>query len=487
MAKLRLEPLDKEELLQIHYASLRILGKVGVLVEHDEALKMLKDLGAEVNSKRIVKIPEHLVKETLKKTPSTFTLYGRDSKHKVLFEPWRTYFDVGSSGRYYMDWKTGEVRVARSEDLAIIARVSDALEHTHLVSTSVIPSDAPEVIADRYRMYIVAKNSSKPIDTGVFTIEGVPDAVKIMAAVIGEENVSKKPYMIFAACPSPPLKWSKLTVQTLIDCAKYRIPAHIIPMPQTALTAPPTIAGALVQANAEFLVGVVIAQFTRPGAPLVYSDSPNVFDLRYASLSLSNVEVALISASFAQLARFYGLPSGSYVMVSDAKVVDAQAFLETAIGASIATYAGLNTAIGNGMLLEENCISPIKIVVDDEISGMVLRAFRGIEVTDETLVEEMIENVGPGGNYLRQKKIKNLYLRDHYLPKILDRETWSSWKARGSKDLITRAREKVEEILKKHEPEPLPPDVEKDLDKTFLEIMRRYSLEQQKLPLGPNV
>jgi len=482
MARPRLEVLSREEVEKIHVASLNVLSRVGVRIDHENALKLLNSVGAEVDfNKRIAKIPENLVREAIAKAPKVVKLCSRDGKLCYeLSEGRNTYFDVGSAAYYYIDWRTDEVRRPLSKDLADVAKVTDYLSNTHIMSTALVPADVPDVIADRWRMYVVAKYTTKPIDTGAFTVEGIPDAAKIMASVIGEENVSKRPFMFFAVCPSPPLKWSYLTMQNLIDCAKLGLPAHIIPMPQTGGTAPATIAGSVVQANAEFLSGLVVAQFVNPGAPIIYSGSPTVFEQRFATSCTGSIEVQLISSAISQLAKFYGFPSASYTIVSDSKVFDEQASLESAIGAIISVLAGLDIAIGSGMLYEENAISLLKLVVDDDVAGMALRFGRGIDVDVDTLAEKVFEEVGPGGLFLKHKHTRVWWRKEHFMPRLLDKRSADMWRKMGGKSLKVVAKEYVEEILKKHQPEPLPQDVEKELRKTVTEIAKRYGIE--KLP-----
>ncbi|MGC8982857.1 MAG: trimethylamine methyltransferase family protein [Desulfurococcaceae archaeon] len=481
MARPRIEVLSREELEEVHWRSLGILSRVGVKIDHAEALRLLKEAGAEVDfNSKTARIPEYLVKEALKKAPSSVRLYSRSGKNYLDLAGWSTYFVVGSTGMYYVDWRTNEVRRATSRDLAEVSRVADALPNTHMVSTALVPADVPEVLADRWRMYVVLKSSSKPIDTGAFTPEGVPDAVEIMAAVVGRENVSKKPFMIFAACPSPPLKWSSVAAQNLLDCARYGVPIHIIPMPQTGGTSPATLAGSLVQGNAEFLSGLVLAQLARPGAPVVYSCSPTVFEQRYGTSCTGSPEALLMAAGFSQLAKYYGLPSGGYVMVSDAKVFDEQAALESAMGALVAVLSGINMAIGSGMLLGENGISLLKLVVDDDVAGAALRIGRGVLVEPETLADKLIEEVGPGGLFLKYKHTREWWRREHFIPAVLDKRGLDMWRKAGSKDAAAAARELVEKILREHAPEPLPPDVERDLDRVMAEIAKKYGVE--KLP-----
>lgn len=482
--KPKLEVLDREDVLKIHWGSIRVLEKVGVKVEHDEALKTLSNAGAEVDFRqKIARIPEYLVKEALSKAPSTITLYGRNGR-ALRLEGSNVYFSPGSAAFYYIDWRTNEFRRPKSSDLSELAMLVDALENIHAQSTALVVSDVPEEICDRYRLYIILKNSTKPVDTGAFTVEGIHDMRRMLSAIAGGgESLSRKPMATFAICPSPPLKWSKLIVQNLIDCAKYKLPVHIIPMPQFGATGPATLAGALVQHNAEFLSGLVLAQLISPGTPVIYGGSPSVFDMKHATSALGAPEVPLFACAYTQIAKFYGLPSQAYLALSDSKIIDEQAALETAMGAVMAVLAGVNLVSGPGMLMSEDCQSLVKLVVDDEICGMALRIGRGIQIDLDTLAEEVIKEVGPGGNFLKHKHTRDWFRKEQYLPKILDRRTRVAWIEKGSKDTVNRAREVIEKILKEHRPEPLPQDIEKALDEVVIDVMKRYGLRE--LPLGP--
>ena len=482
MAKPKIEVLSREEIEEIHARSLSILSIVGVEIFHDGALKLLRDIGAEVDfNKKIAKIPEHLVNEALKKTPHTVRLYYRDGKRYLELKPGGdTYFATGSTGIYYMDWRTNEVRIFTTRDAVELAKVIDALPNTHIFGT-VYLSDVPELFSDKWFDYIALKRCTKPFENEAREVEELRDRVKLYAVIVGEENIGKKPITYFAACPSPPLKWSAVTVYAnLMEAAKYGLPVEIIPMPQTGATAPATIAGAVLQGNAEFLSGLVIAQFTRPGTPILLNPSPVAFDQRYGTACIGSIEVGLMSAAFAQLARFYGVPSGAWITVSDSKVVDVQSGIETALGTLIAVLSGINIAIGAGMFRSETTISLTKLVIDDDVAGVALRFGKGILVDVETLAEKLIEEVGPGGLFLKYKHTREWWIKEHYIPKLLDKTSVEMWKRKGAKDLVAVAREQVEKILREHVVEPLPPDIEKELDKTMLEIAKKYGIE--KLP-----
>jgi trimethylamine--corrinoid protein Co-methyltransferase len=473
----KFQPLSEDEIESIHLASLRLLEEVGVKIYSDAALKLLSDGGAEVDfNKKLAYIPQHLVKEALAKAPSTIKLYGRNRKHDRVLEGDTVTFDPGSSALYILDYEENEIRKPVSKDLAELVRLTDALEHIHAQSTAMVVSDVPQAIVDRYRLYIVLKNSTKPIITGAFSIDGLYDMKRMLEVVVGgEKELTRKPMAIFDVCPSSPLKWSELDAQNLIDCAKFRLPANIIPAIQLSATGPATIAGSLVQHNAEVLSGLVMTQLTNPGAPVIYGGSPTVLDQRYATACLGAIEDMLLGCSYAQIAKSYRLPTHLYTGLSDAKVIDAQCGFESGIGIVLGTLAGINVISGPGMLNFENCQSLEKLVIDNEICGMALRLAKGVKVQDETLAVDLIRKVGPGGVYLAERHTLEWIRKEQFIPsEIIDRKEWKAWKDAGKKDILKRAHEIVEKKLKEHEPEPLPPDVQKDLDSLMEDIMKKH-------------
>ena len=203
-----LKLLSKEEIETIHVSSLRILEDVGIMVDNENALKLFTELGADVDpKKKIVRVPEHLVKEALKRAPSSIKMYSRDRKFDMFLAKNKVYYNPGSAALYMLDRETGERRRPLSKDFREFVKLVDAMENIHAQSTAMVVSDVPEIVADRYRLYIVLKNSTKTIVTGAFTIEGIYDMKKMLEVVVGgEKELRKKPLAIFDVCPSPPLK-----------------------------------------------------------------------------------------------------------------------------------------------------------------------------------------------------------------------------------------------------------------------------------------
>jgi len=478
--------LSTQQKEHIHLASLKILEEVGVMIQNTTALNLVAGHGAEVDAnKQIARIPQHLVNEALVKAPSTISMFSRDGRHDLVLEGNRVHFDPGSSTYYLFDSETHEIRRPLSRELADFVKLADALEHIQAQSTALVVSDVPNAVVDRYRLYIVLKNSPKTIVTGSFGHGGLRDMKNMLAAVVGgEEELRRKPLAIFDACPSAPLKWGDFIIQDVMDCAKYGIPAEILPMPQLGATGPVTLAGSLAQLNAEFLSGLVVSQLANPGAPVIYGGSPTTFDMRHCTARLGAIETVMLGCAYAQMGKFYGLPTHMYLGLTDTKVVDAQAGFEAATGIMLGAVAGINVISGPGMLDLENCLSYEKLVIDDTICGMAERLIRGVDVNDDTLALEAIKRVGAGGHFLADKHTVEWFKKELFIPsEVVDRLDLKLWKDQGSKDTFSRAKEIARRIIREHRPEPLPPDIEKGLDNVTRKIMRAQGIE--KLPLGP--
>jgi trimethylamine--corrinoid protein Co-methyltransferase len=472
-----LSPVDIEN---IHGNSLSILEKVGVNVKNDEAIRLLKVAGCEIDSvRKTVRMPRGLVEECLNKPKASLEIYGRDGRHNRIIGADNLTFNPGSCAAYFTDHNTGETRHALSNDLVDLVRLVDGLEHIQAQSTSVVPSEVPKEISDLYRLYLVLKNSSKGIITGAFTKQGLIDMKSMLDIVAGgSDYLEKKPMAIFDVCPSSPLVWSDTACQNLIDCARFSIPAEIIPAPQMGATSPVTLAGTLVQSNTEFLSGVVISQLTRPGAPIIYGGSPTTFDMKYLSSRLGSIENIMVACAAAQIGKHYRVPTHAYLGLSDSKVLDAQSGFETSAGIMLGALAGINVVSGAGMLMFENCQSLEKLVVDNEICGMALRLVEGIAANSDTYALEAIEKVGPGGHYLGEKHTIKYLQKEYSNPSYLvDRMTLESERKQGSIDITDRARKTVDQLMKEHVPDPLPVGIENELRNMLKEIMNRYRIE----------
>jgi trimethylamine--corrinoid protein Co-methyltransferase len=471
--------LERDEIEEIHFTTLRLLERTGVDVRNGEALRLLEENGCEVEGRR-VRVPGELVEECLEKPPSEIELYSREGDRRLFVGGERVIYNPGSAAIYVLDHGSGEIRRGTSEDLVRLVRLADALEHIEAQSTAIVPSDIPDEVADLYRLYLVLTNSDKPVVTGAFTKRGLIDMVEMLkAAVGGGEELERRPRAIFDCCPSSPLSWGDVTCQYLLDCAERSIPAEIVPAPQIGATSPATLAGTLVQSNAEIISGIVISQLKRAGAPIIYGGSPILFDMRYCTARLGAMEAIMAACAGAEIGKHYGLPTHGYLGLSDSKVVDGQSCFETALGILMAALTGVNVVSGPGMLISENCQSLEKLVIDDELCGMAYRLLEGIHVEEEALALDIIDRVGPGGHYLAERHTMRHFRRERYIPSdVVCRLTIDAWRRGGSKDILTRAREGIQRLLEEHQPKPMPEERLRELEGVLNSVFKRYGLER---------
>jgi trimethylamine--corrinoid protein Co-methyltransferase len=322
-------------------------------------------------------------------------------------------------------------------------------------------------------------HSAKPIVTGTFTKDGFAVMKEMLTAVAGDETGLRGfPMAVFDVCPSAPLKWSDLGAQCLIECARSGIPVEIVSAPLAGASAPITLAGVLVQHAAENLSGVVTCRLAAEDSPVIYGGAPAVFDMRHGTAATGAVETALVTCACAQIGRFLGLPTHGYVGLSDAKTINAQAGLESGIGAMVASLAGINVVSGAGMLEFESCQSLEKLVIDDEICGMARRLVAGIQPRAETLAEDLFGDLSQGDRFLTSPLTLRWLREETRVPSaVIDRRQREAWHNDGAPNAVEQAHRRAADLLARHRPEPLPDDVRARLTDIMSRDARRLGIE----------
>ncbi len=472
----KIEFLSPELADKIVDEGLALLEKEGVFVENREALRLLGGAGAAVDGgTQRVRLGRSLVRECLASTPHAITLYDRSGEKAYLVGGDEIHFNPGSAAVSLLDHGTQEERKAGTRDLVDFYRLVETLEHIHFQSTGLLSADVPAAIADAYRLYLGLLHSAKPFVTGTFRVEGFRPMKDMLTAVRGgEAELRRKPLAIFDACPSPPLKWSNLTTQSLIDAARAGIPSELISMGMTGATSLATITGTLVQHVAENLAGLVICQLARRGAPVIFGGSPSSFDMRKGTTPMGAVETMMIDSAYAQIGKRLKLPTHAYMALSDAKVNDAQSGIETAMGAVLAALSGINVISGPGMLDFESCQSLEKLVIDDEICGMAYRLVAGVAQREEPIALDKFEGFKPDFQFLSHPHTRRWYRKEHILAKLMDRDPYEAWVMAGRTTALDKARKEVEERLARPPLSPLPDGARRDLEK----IMAGYARSQ---------
>jgi trimethylamine--corrinoid protein Co-methyltransferase len=475
-----LKPLAKDDLERIHFGSLEVLEQTGIKVYEPETLRILERGGCEVErDKGIVKLPQYLVTESISKAPSVVTLCGRNKKFDVRIGDGKVHIGISGSMLYIYDLATGERRKAVTEDTKDLTRVADALSNIHQVGIPLcIPSDVSEKFIDIYGAAAAIGNTEKNMYTVVYN-EDLIDFVLEMLIVVagGEEELIKRPLASCLSQPVSPLMQIETQTKLLRAYAEKGLPVLVCSNPTAGLTSPVSLAGQLVLANADSLSSLVIAQLINPKTPIILGTALSTPEMRTGNSLMGSVESGIGAAAFVRLAKFYDLPVLTASGV-DSKIPDAQAAIERLVTTMPAMLAGADL-IHHITIDTELTASYEQMVIDDEIFGMMERFLSGIEVTDETLAVDLIKEVGPGGAYIGRRHTLNHFEKEHYIPRIFYRKSYDSWYHSGSKDIRQRAKEKVQEILEKHQPEPL--------EKTTQEKIAQIIKKAEKDSRSPNL
>ena len=472
--------LDDQLIQRIIAEARQVLCRLGVEIHNRRVLDTLAAHGAPVDASQWrACFTDDLIDAALKTVPRSFPLYDVRGGQTHDFQGDNVYFTPGSAAINILDGQTGEIRKPDTADYIRYVKVVSGLRYIASQSTALIPADVPERISDSYRLYLSLLYGEKPVVTGAFTIESFEIMRELQLAVRGSrEALEQKPLAVFSCCPTAPLKWSDVTSQNLVDCALWSIPVELISMPLSGLVAPVTLVGSLIQQTAENLSGVVISQLTRPGHPLLYGGSPAVFDVRFLTTPMGAPETIMMDCANSEIGKYLGMPTQSYIALSDSKQLDAQAGIETGMGAVLAALSGINNISGPGMLDFESCQSLEKLVADNEICGMTLRVLQGIEPREDFPALPLFEEL------LREK---NLMIADHtrrhlreevtFPGPVIDRATLGRWQKEGRRTVMQRAGTEVSRLLEQYTPSRLPESAKADLTRLMQSEAARYGMD----------
>jgi trimethylamine--corrinoid protein Co-methyltransferase len=464
--------LAEDQIEEIFHAALDVLERVGTRVYGREALDLLAEAGCLVGQETVAQdtpsarayIPAWLAEQMLASTPSRITIAGRDRHKRIPLERDKFYFGTGSDCPSLVDPYTDETRKYTFDDVYNAARISDALPHIDFHMSLGLTSGVQAQTYDRPQLLAMLKGTSKPLVITAVDREGLADQYEMACEVLGgPEEFARLPLLVVYIEPSSPLTNSIEAVEKILYAAEVGIPAIYTPCIMAGGTGPVTVAGTMVQALAEYLVGVVLAQLKQPGAGVIMGGVNSPMDMTTSILSYGAPELALISAAMTDMAKALGVPMFSTAGCSDSKVLDQQAAIEATLSIVVAALSGANLIHDVGYLESGLLGSFDMLVMADEVIGMAKRILSGVAVTPETMAVDVIEQVGPGGHYLTQPHTRAHFRDEAWFPTLIDRQMRRSWAASGSQTMAQRVRAKVRDILKNHQPLPLPEGVEESL------------------------
>lgn len=466
----RYKPLTDEQVRRIHQASLAILERTGVQVEEPEALRLFTEAGTDVDGNR-VRLPQSLIEDTLDKAPSRVVLAGRNPDNDLILEGARVHIGTGGAALQVLDLETSKIRKAVLRDVADMARIVDALDNIHFYLIPIYPTDMSKENVEINKYYASLANTSKHVQAGVYTIQGIRDVVEMCERISGgPKPLRERPIVSFiTSWMVSPLKFDAGVTTLLIECCRQRVPVVLSAAPMAGSTAPVTMAGMLAQLNAEQLAGLALTQLAQPGCPVLIGPIPATADMRSGKYLSGSVELGMCNAAITQLAHFYEVPIYNSAGMTEAKIPDIQAGMEKAQSVIQVALAGANFIHhAAGMLEDMSTIAYEQFVIDNELLGMAMHAVRGIEVNDDTLALDVINQVGPGGHYLMEEHTMRYMRTELYYPSaVFDRQGRERWEETGGTDAWTRAKEIARRILAEHQPEPLDPQVDEWIQERF--------------------
>ncbi len=472
----RYAPLDAAAVARIHEAALTALERIGLADAPESGVRILTGAGAVQGDDGRIRFPRALVEDMLAVAARDITLHGRSPEHDLTLSGARVHYGTAGAAVLMVDAETRSLRESTLQDLHDAARIVDRLDNVHFFQRPLVCRDVTDNYAlDVNTIYASCAGTAKHVGTSITEPGFVPGLIELLHLIAGGEAAWRaRPFVSNSNCfVVPPMKFATEACQTMEACIAAGMPVLLLSAGQAGATAPAPIAGAIVQAVAECLAGVVYVNAVRPGHPAIFGTWPFVSDLRTGAMSGGSGEQALLTAGCAQMHRFYGLPGGAAAGIADSKMPDMQAGWEQATSNVMAGLAGLNMVYeAVGMHASLLGFSFESLILGDDMLGQALRCVRGIEVTDETLGLDAMADVclnGPG-HYLGHGQTLELMQTEYIYPAIADRSSPKEWLEKDRPELIAGAAARRREILSRPSAAAFPPELD-------AEIRRRFPIE----------
>jgi trimethylamine--corrinoid protein Co-methyltransferase len=453
---------------QVHESTLKILAKTGVKVETEIGRQYLKKAGAEVNEDtKIVRFPRDLVEDALELAPKEFLLGARRPGWDLSMNQGNCTLMGDGEGIAVIDRKTGEHRPTTHQDWLDATRLCDALDEVGVYWAMAERGEGLESISDSVNYWSqMFKNFSKHVQDSSPRAEHSPWLLEVLQVVFGDQKTIRQLHPLsFLICPQSPLTIEAQHTDAYLALKGWDIPVAIMPMPLMGGTGPGNMISMTIQGNCEVISTLCLIQAADPGTPFIYAPALAVMNPRTGMYSAGAIENALLSSAAIEMARFYGLPVEGSGGGTDTYSPGIQASFERALNFLIPMLSWPDLMVGCGLLGGSMILSLEQLVIDAEVFRMSKQAHRGILAHDQMWLEDVIQRVGPAGNFMGEKSTRaNMRSGEWLIPRLGVHEPQKAWEDAGKKDILAEAREKVEHILSTHQPLPLPPEVEVELE-----------------------
>ncbi|SFI24881.1 trimethylamine methyltransferase family protein [Jannaschia pohangensis] len=469
----RYAPLTEAQVTRIHETALAALEEIGLSGAPPTGVAAMTRVGAILGDDGRLRFPRHVVEEMLALAARDITLAARDPAHDLTLSGTRVHFGTAGAAVSVVDALTGDYRDSSLADLHEAARLVQALDNIHFLQRPMVARDMPnDQCLDLNTLNACLTGTTKHVGTSFCSAETVPMCLDYLyAAAGGEAAFRARPFVSNSNCfVVPPMRFAFESCQVMEACIHGGLPVLLLSAGQAGATAPAPLAGAVMQAVAECLAGVVYVNALRPGHPAIFGTWPFVSDLRTGAMSGGSGEQALLTAACAQMARFYGLPGGAAAGMADAKLPDMQAGWEQGMSDVMAGLAGLNMVYeAAGMHGSLMGFCPESLILGDDMIGAALRCVRGVEVTEESLSLDAMRQVciGGPGHYLGTQSTLSVMQSEYVYPTLGCRRSPKEWAEAGRPDLVARARARREEIMAGPNPADFPADLKAALRARF--------------------
>ncbi|MEO9682650.1 MAG: trimethylamine methyltransferase family protein [Tateyamaria sp.] len=446
-------PLTTIQVEQIHTAALDALENIGLADAPQSGIDYLVNAGAILGDDGRIRFPRALVEDTIARANRSIVLHGRDPAHDLELSGSRVHYGTAGAAVHLVEPDGRNYRESTVQDLHDAARIADQLNNIHFLQRPMICRDIPNTIEMEYNsVFACVSGTSKHVGTSYSEPNCVGPAIEMLHMIAGgEDKWRERPFVSNSNCfVVPPMKFATESCEVMELCIKAGMPVLLLSAGMAGATAPSTIAGAIVQATAECLAGLVYVNAVKPGAPAIFGTWPFGLDLRTGAMSIGSGEQALLTAGCGQMHRFYDLPGGAAGGASDSKLPDMQAGWEQMCSNLTAGLSGVNMvyeAAGMHASLLGFCLE--SLIMGDDIIGQAMRCVRGIEVSDETMALDQIADVcmnGPG-HYLGTDQTLSRMQSDYVYPSFGSRTSPKEWVELGKPDLLAQATARKDEIL----------------------------------------
>lgn len=458
--------LESEMIEQILDEARRVLAETGVEILGPALRERLleADFRLDPATGRILFPPEQ-VNRAIESTPRSFTLYDRQGRTYAELGGDRVHFVPGSSAVQVLDHRTNRTRNATSDDFVDYVQVADGLSHLAYLSTAFSTSDIEPQVSDAWRLYLCLTHSLKPVVSGAFTAHGTPRMAEMMQLFRRDRaDLKARPMSIFTITPTGLFRYGEDSCQNLMDCVAWGIPVEIVPVTLMGLIAPVTPVGAAVIHVADVLAGLTMAQILSPGTPVLFGGAPAAFHMKTTTSPMAAVEALRLDLAYVAVAKHLGLPTQSYMALSDSKFVDAQGGAEAFGSALLAVMAGVNSVSGPGMLDYVLVFSLEKLVFDDELCGQALHFGRAVEPMEDLPINDLVRQLLADQHLLVAEHTLKYWPQELYKPgPVFDRLNRDNWKKAGRPTLPQRLQAELARLLASYTPIETEPQVEKEL------------------------